>query len=292
MVADVELGQPDMASANADNAGVSRTFNLHSDWWGDGGGVSSDGTRFYVADLHNHRVLIWNTIPTANDAPANVVVGQPDMTSTGSGLMAFVPSAYSDGTRLYAVDNHHNRVLIWNTIPTANGVSPDVVVGQPDMTTYSGGSDSQHLSDPMSVYSDGTRLYVVDQGNSRVLIWNSIPTANGVAASVVVGQPDMTSDTRALNSQNLNWPNSVYSRQHQALCRRWRYNRVLIWNTIPTGNGAAANVVLGQPDMTTSNYNTDSISLYGPVRSMAMEPSFMSRIPVTTASWFGIQSQR
>ena len=46
----------------------------------------------------------------------------------------------------------------------------------------------------MSVTSDGQRLYVTDLGHNRVLIWNSIPTQNGQAADVVVGQPNMTSE--------------------------------------------------------------------------------------------------
>ena len=39
--------------------------------------VSSDGVRLFVTDLGFNRVLIWNSIPTANHAPADVVVGRP-----------------------------------------------------------------------------------------------------------------------------------------------------------------------------------------------------------------------
>ncbi len=52
-----------------------------------------------------------------------------------------------------------------------------------------------NLLSPVSVTSDGQRLYVADLGHNRVLIWNSIPTANQQPADVVVGQPDMTSAT-------------------------------------------------------------------------------------------------
>ncbi len=38
--------------------------------------VTSDGTRLFVTDLGYNRVLIWNTIPTTNQAPANVEIGQ------------------------------------------------------------------------------------------------------------------------------------------------------------------------------------------------------------------------
>ena len=38
--------------------------------------------------------------------------------------------------RLYVADTQNNRVLIYNQIPTANGASADVVLGQPDFTTF------------------------------------------------------------------------------------------------------------------------------------------------------------
>ena len=38
--------------------------------------VTTDGTRLIVADTYNHRVLIWNKIPTENYSPADVVIGQ------------------------------------------------------------------------------------------------------------------------------------------------------------------------------------------------------------------------
>jgi uncharacterized protein (TIGR03437 family) len=52
------------------------------------------------------------------------------------------------------------------------------------------------LSSPRFVLSDGTRLFVADGGNDRVLIFNQIPTSNTVAADIVLGQPDMTSDVQ------------------------------------------------------------------------------------------------
>ena len=41
--------------------------------------MASDGTRLYVGDYNNQRVLIWNTISAATGA--NLVLGQPNMTS-------------------------------------------------------------------------------------------------------------------------------------------------------------------------------------------------------------------
>ena len=49
------------------------------------------------------------------------------------------------------------------------------------------GSDT--LSFPTGVFFDAERekVFVVDQGNHRVLIWNKLPRETGVAADVVIG---------------------------------------------------------------------------------------------------------
>ena len=41
---------------------------------------------------------------------------------------------------------------------------------------------------------DGTRLFIADGGNDRVLVYNSIPTQNAAKADVVLGEPDEFSD--------------------------------------------------------------------------------------------------
>ena len=39
------------------------------------------GGKLYVADTQDNRILIYNKIPTTNNAAADVVVGQPNFTS-------------------------------------------------------------------------------------------------------------------------------------------------------------------------------------------------------------------
>ena len=98
--------------------------------------------------------------------------------------------------KVIVVDNHNNRVLIFNEIPTENGASADVVVGQADFTHNSanrGGSVANNtLYWPTSIYSDGDKLQIADFSNNRVLIYNEIPTENGASADVVIGQADFT----------------------------------------------------------------------------------------------------
>ena len=101
--------------------------------------------------------------------------------------------------RLFVSDGNNNRIMIWNKIPKSNGANAQVVVvGQPDFTSSAPATSKTGLDEPEGLWSDGTRLVVADFFNNRVLIWNSIPTTNGVAADVVVGQPDfLLSTTRS-----------------------------------------------------------------------------------------------
>ncbi|MCX6597228.1 MAG: hypothetical protein NTV70_12775 [Acidobacteria bacterium] len=188
-------------------------------------GIWIQNGRLFVADTMNHRVLIWNRIPTANDAPADVVLGQPnfgvapqpDLTKASLNAQANTMlnpfSVSSDGVRLLVSDLGHQRVLIWNSLPTSNQQAADLVLGQPDFASATSNNstklcDSDGKNDkneptypvrcaatieyPRGVLSDGRRLFVVDGGNDRVLIWKTFPTRNGQPADVVLGQVSAT----------------------------------------------------------------------------------------------------
>jgi len=161
------------------------------------------GTRLIVADRSNHRVLVWNEVPTA-PGPADLVVGQQDLEhcapndSLGSGMpggrsersLRFPTDVWSDGERLLVVDQGNNRVLLWNHFPSANGAPADVVLGQEDFHAGAGKATQSGMSGPGFVASDGIRIYVADVRNNRVLGWRSFPTTSGAPADIVLGQED------------------------------------------------------------------------------------------------------
>src|SRR6185369_1700091 len=132
MPASVVIGQPDFVNNSINTGGASASS------MGNPQGVFSDGSRLFVTDFTNSRVLIWNKLPTVNGTPADVVIGQPDFATTGAntgGISASTMNgpvySYSDGTRLVVADRGNRRVLVWNTIPTRNQQPADVVIGQP-----------------------------------------------------------------------------------------------------------------------------------------------------------------
>src|SRR5271165_3706365 len=167
--------------------------------------IASDGNILVLADTDNNRVLIWKTIPTNPNQPADLVLGQPDFTTVqpiklNSSQFRGPQGVWVQGTQLFVADTQNHRVMIWNTIPAANNQPADLVLGEPNFTTAPPATTSDlpptasNLFSPVSVTSDGTHLFVTDLGHHRVLIWNSFPTQNGQAADVVVGQQNMTSE--------------------------------------------------------------------------------------------------
>ena len=130
----------------------------------------------FVLEFSNNRCLIWNTIPTTNGTPADVVVGQRDFTTNATALNDWQfrspRGLWTDGTRLAIGDAGNRRVLIWNAIPETNGEPANLVVGQPDFTTRDTGATSTRIGGPNSIDSDGTNLYVVDTLYHRVMIFD------------------------------------------------------------------------------------------------------------------------
>ena len=162
------------------------------------------------------------------------------------------PSAVATaGNQLFVTEFDNNRVLIWNKLPTKTDTPANVVVGQPDFTSNTPATTQSGLNLPESgLFVAGGKLLVSDRNNNRIMIWNSIPTTNGANADVVVGQPDFTSNGTGVSQTGLDEPEGLWSDGTRLVVADFINNRVLIWNTIPTTNGAPADVVVGQPDFT------------------------------------------
>jgi hypothetical protein len=161
--------------------------------------------KLFVADSDNHRVLIWNSIPSTNGQPADIVIGQSDFshntendddqngTSDGSPTARTFDYPYdvwSDGEKLIVVDCSNHRVLVWKSIPVQIFTPADVVIGQSDFVSKVLATTRTGLNYPFFTTSNGTQLFVCDWENHRVLIWDSIPDSNNAPADVVLGQSD------------------------------------------------------------------------------------------------------
>jgi uncharacterized protein (TIGR03437 family) len=289
--ADVVLGQKDFTSS--DSAASQTGMRLPT-------AVASDGRILAVADTENNRVLIWNSIPTSIGQPADIVLGQSDFNTVQLPIVVTASSfrgpqgVWIQNGRFYVADTQNARVLIWRSIPTKNNQPADIVLGQsnfttsfqPTLTQLPSSASATALLNPVSVTSDGVRLFVSDIGYQRVLIWNKIPDANLAPADVVIGEPNMTAyavdgndstnfcTTSGTDSsgnpafpymceKTLSYPRFALSDGQRLYIADGGNDRVLIFNSIPTQNGAGADFVLGQRDFY-SDQVSDASSLFSP----------------------------
>lgn len=266
--ADVVVGQSSFSGVSANQGGTvnANTLSVPSS-------VACAGTKLIIGDAGNHRVLIFNTIPVANNTSADVVVGQSNFTSNSfnqggacaaNTLRSFTElNVTTDGDRLVIGDAGNHRVLIWDDIPTTNNASANVVVGQSSFTACTanqgGTAAANTLQQPRYPLADGTRLFIGDAGNHRVLIFNTIPVSNNASADVVVGQANFTSISAnqggTVGSNTLFFPNSLVRDGDLLIIGDQSNNRALVFNSVPTTNNTSADIVIGQADFISNSQN-------------------------------------
>ncbi len=162
----------------------------------------------YVPDWWNHRVLRYDR-PFETDTVADAVWGQPNFSgqscNEGRGLESpsisslCLASPYNEGFvggvavdhagNLWVTDNQNCRVLRFPAGEPRGvaGDTADMVLGQPDFTSWGCGSEPDRMFAPAAVRVDATgSVYVADSLNNRVLIFDP-PLSSGMAASRLLG---------------------------------------------------------------------------------------------------------
>ncbi len=307
--ASLVLGQPDFTSSNYTTAANGMRLPT---------AVATDGRNLAVADTANNRVLLWKEIPKQMDQPADIVIGQPDFVTVGQVIVTQSSLRAPQGVwiqngKLFVADTQNDRIMIWNTLPTKNNQPADLVLGQPNFTVTpnlnlidsSLVAASNTMLNPVSVSSDGVRLFVSDLGFNRVLIWNSIPTKTQQPADVEVGQINFTTSFANDNTDlcasvgtdasgnpiypatctsTLSFPRFALSDGTRLYIADSGNDRVLVFNHIPTVNGAPADVVLGQPDQYADVLVTSTNDEFDP--NLAQSASYATPSP-TGLAWDG-----
>jgi hypothetical protein len=182
-------------------------------------GIHIYNGKMFVADQTNHRVLIWNSVPTSDMTPPDVVIGQPDFdsfTANNSGVRTAPPALSAKSLNsprsvfvrrnqantadyVYVADTANNRVLVWDHIPTSNFEAATWVLGQLSFTVNTAlGTTScalatrnqgRAMNQPHSVFvDDDNDLYVSDTNNHRIIVWTNEISSSAQVAQVVLGQ--------------------------------------------------------------------------------------------------------
>jgi hypothetical protein len=173
------LGKGDFTTTGAGigAAGMNQATGV----WADSNG------RLWVADYGNHRILRFdNAASKADGANADGFLGQPTTIVVTPGLSASKlsspASVYLDPNGdLWVGDHGNNRVVRYRAAvnqPFGAAVA-DLVLGEPDLNTNTGGLSARDLAASGSPYQigpgPGGSLFVTDISNSRVLRFSPIP---------------------------------------------------------------------------------------------------------------------
>lgn len=209
------------------------------------------------------------------DTTADAVLGQADF-ATGAPNRGGTPTAATLSEprglavdpvsgRLFVPDSLNHRVLSWPSAAAfANGDAADIVIGQPNFTSVDANQGSftpaaNTLNQPKSVAVDSAgRLYVADSLNVRILRYDP-PIATNMAAAAVYGQGgSFTTASQAglltANAGNFGNPDGIAIDGNDRLyCADRFLSRVTIFSTPLTS--ATADIVIGQPNLTTAGAN-------------------------------------
>jgi DNA-binding beta-propeller fold protein YncE len=232
---------------------------------GAGAIIDTSTERFFTVDRFANRILVYDGNPSRleNLPSAEVVIGQPDFTSTRRGLGPNRLGAISgtqldeENQRLFVSDGPNNRVLVFDVDPDqlTNDPRAVAVIGQDDLESRGPGIGPSKFNGPGSIAYDPVqeRLFVSDSGNNRVLIFDVNPdNPDGLnAAMAVMGQPDFESRAPRESLDELRPAALSYDSRHQRLfMAEGLEHRIMVYDAHPdrVGGPARAIAVIGQPD--------------------------------------------
>jgi hypothetical protein len=126
------------------------------------------------------------------------------------------------------MDGANDRVLFYNSLPTANGVSADFDWG-------GWGVANNRLNNPVGAFMGSDNFFIADRNSDRVLVFNSIPTSSNSLPDAVLGQSNYTSSDHNQCNCSTAAANTLWGVHHVYWdgCRLYvtdkQNNRVLIY---------------------------------------------------------------
>src|SRR5205807_1441727 len=128
---------------------------------------------------------------------------------------------------------------------------------QPDFHTRTAATTQSGMNGPTAVAFDvnGSRIFVADLDNKRVLVFSGASLSNGMNANTVLGQTSFTAGSAnagggaTVSQAGLNLPYGVTydGTRNRLFVSDFSNNRVLVFSGAALSNGMNANTVLGQP---------------------------------------------
>lgn len=195
---------------------------------------------------------------------AAVVIGQADFGSSDENqggdaaantLSGPYGNPYVSAGTMYLPEHTNNRVLVYNRIPTANNATADFAIGQPDLLPAVSGTSATIVGGPQQTVIHQGKMLVAEYSNNRISIYNTVPASSPGTIGVVVGQADKISKVTDCSATRLYEPETAVMAGDKLVVTDSGHNRVLIWNSLPTTDNQAADLVLGQGDFISCEEN-------------------------------------
>jgi len=261
MSASLVIGQKDLpgASAGTGFGGLGFRFPPLPDGTHIGGDVGDPAAasfdpsgNLWVADAGNDRILEFKS-PFTNGMNASLVIGQKDFTSRlnldpVSRLAHPTQPVFDSSGDLWVMDGGEDRVLEFRP-PFSNGMGASLVIGQGNFTGIGTSSTQNGLNcyyGSLAIDPSGN-LWVGDDGNNRILEFKP-PFVSGMAASIVIGQPNFTARVQTAEGYATNLGFNVVFDSAGDL---WAsFNHRLLEYRPPFTSDMLPSLEIGQPDFT------------------------------------------
>ena len=208
--------------------------------------------KIFLADYNNDRVVVHNSLPTADGRSHDIVLGQPHLETelwASATSFSYPRGVASDGTALFVSDYNNNRVLVYSSIPSTANASADFVLGQADFISSVASTSQTALRNPRGLCVVGGKLYVVDYSAHRVLRYGLPITADNPNAEAVLGQENWTSRGSGNSNSAFDRPISCASDGTRFYVSMEGKDKVHMWNSIPVmsdeTDNPSADVIIG-----------------------------------------------
>jgi hypothetical protein len=140
--------------------------------------------RLCVADAGNNRIMVWQALPTQNNVPCDIMLGQRDFNLVDHNQSLYWPSPATlnmpyglaaVGPWLLTADTANSRLLGWHESTLQTGAAATRLTGQEHFQAKGDNAWQPATRDslcwPYGILAAGKIAVVADSGNNRVLLW-------------------------------------------------------------------------------------------------------------------------
>lgn len=231
-------------------------------------GISFDKSgNLWVVDTGFNRLMMFAP-PFSNGESAKLVLGQGNFNSTApalspKGLDQPYGIAFDSLGNVWVSDTNNNRIVEFQP-PFTNGEPSSLVIGSPSFDKGVYPTTASSLAAPYGIAFDKSgNLWAVDYYDNRILEYSQ-PFNNKMNATMIIGQPDFTSNSDGTTANRMNLPSAIaFDKSGNLWVTDSLNNRVLEF-AHPFSVDESASLVIGQKNFSANLPGIENDSLNTP----------------------------